>query len=83
MTMIDTPEGIEAFAKLQTYYALKLEVRTGMRFSSRGSVAQLIRDRYGYTQRRKADLLYAFEADLIAGGVLRRPDRPLPEQIVM
>lgn len=52
-TIIDTPEGIAWFAFLQVLHALRIEVRTGMKFS-RGSVLKLAQQRYGVTARTKA-----------------------------
>lgn len=53
MTVIDTPEGIAWFAFLQVLHALRIEVRTGMKFS-RGSVLKIAQQRYGVTSRTKA-----------------------------
>jgi hypothetical protein len=61
ITIIDTKEGIEAFAMLQVIGALSLEVNTGMKFS-RGSVMNLARDRYGCVKRTKAGVLAEMRA---------------------
>lgn len=53
VTVIDTKEGIEAFAMLQVIGALSLEVN-GMSFSNKGSVLKLAQQRYGIKSRRKA-----------------------------
>lgn len=70
--VIDTPEGIEAFRCLQAYYALKLEVNTGLRHS-RGSVAKMIKQRYlpHVTSNRKATILLEFGAYCREHGYLK------------
>lgn len=55
-TVIDTPEGLAWFSFLQVLYALRIEVRTGMRHSQ-GSVLKLAQQRYGVTARTKAGAL--------------------------
>jgi len=51
--VITESENIETFHMLQCYYALKIEVRTGLRHS-RGSILALVRERYGITSKTKA-----------------------------
>jgi hypothetical protein len=69
MTMIDTPEGIANYRKLQMYYALKLEIGTGLRHS-RGSVMNLIRREFNIEARTKKQVLQEFGAMLQAEGLL-------------
>jgi hypothetical protein len=68
--VLDTPEAIAAFRELQAYYALKLEVNTGLRHS-RGSVMNLLRERYNIPYRTKAKVLAEVERILKEKGVLR------------
>lgn len=70
--VIDTPEGLARFHKLQCYYALKLEVSTGLSHSQ-GSVMNLIKTRYlpDCTKRTKAAVLAEYEASLKSEGVLQ------------
>jgi hypothetical protein len=58
-TMINTPEGINAFHLLSIKYALKLEA-IGLRHS-RGSVAKLVREMIGSKTRDKKALLSEYE----------------------
>lgn len=67
--IIDTPEGIEAFAALQAFYALKLEVETGLRHS-RGSVMKLIKQRYGIEGNTKKVVLENYKHFLQDAGIL-------------
>ena len=70
-TMIDTPEGIAAFRQLQQYYALKLEVNTGLRHS-RGSVMKLIiSENPSITKRTKKGVLEEYGNLLREKGVLK------------
>ncbi len=59
-TMIDTPEGINAFQLLSIKYALKLEA-IGLKHS-RGSVAKLVREMIGTKTRDKRELLGEYES---------------------
>lgn len=58
-TMINTPEGINAFHLLSIKYALKLEA-IGLRHS-RGSVAKMVRGMIGSKTRDKKTLLGEYE----------------------
>lgn len=51
--VIDTPDGIKAFAMLQVIGALSVEVNTGMRFSRGLSILQVAQRRYGIKAKRK------------------------------
>jgi len=68
-TVIDTPEGINAFFLLAQRSALKLEIM-GMRHSSGRSVSKYLKDTFGF-KGNKAKVLEQFEAYLRAQGVLR------------
>ena len=54
--VIDTPDGIAAFAMLQVIACLSIEVKTGM-VHSQGSVLKLAQRRYGCTSRTKKGAL--------------------------
>lgn len=69
MIVIDTPEGIAAFRYLQLYYALKLEVNTGLRHS-RGSIMNVIRKEFGIKARTKKAVLEEYEEILRKKGIL-------------
>ena len=58
-TVIDTPEGIQAFHLLSIKYALKLEA-IGLRHS-KGSVAKRVREMIGSKTRNKQQLLAEYE----------------------
>jgi hypothetical protein len=58
-TIIDTPEGIQAFQLLSIKYALKLEA-IGLRHS-KGSVAKRVREMIGSKTRDKKALLSEYE----------------------
>lgn len=49
MTVIDTPEGLHAFALLQTIHRLALEINTGLKF--RQSTLAAVQ-RAGYTAKK-------------------------------
>jgi hypothetical protein len=68
-TVIDTPNGIRCAQQLSWYFALRIEVRTGMRHS-RVNIAQVIRSQLGFTQRNKAKLLQVYEKALLDAGIL-------------
>jgi hypothetical protein len=68
-TVIDTPEGINAFHLLAQRGALKLEI-AGMRHSSGRSVAKHLKDTYGF-KGNKVSVLAQFETLLRNQGVLR------------
>jgi hypothetical protein len=74
--MIDTPEGIRNFQKMRCYYALKLEVRTGLRHS-RGSVMNLILTNYmpECKKRTKKGVLAEFRTKLVNEGILSGQDK--------
>jgi hypothetical protein len=57
------------FHKLQCYYALKIEVNTGLRHS-RGSILKMIQTKYGVKARTKKAALAEFGAMLQDEGVL-------------
>ena len=59
--VIDTPEGIRRFHMMQVMYALRIEVRTGMKMS-RGSVLKVAQQVYGCKSRTKAGALAEMEA---------------------
>lgn len=64
--VVDTPEGLEMFHLLQIKYALRIEVRTGLKHS-RGSVMNLANEvlkRNGRTKlyRTKAKVLEEIDA---------------------
>lgn len=67
--IIDNPDRIEAFQRLRLYYALKIEVRTGMRHSQ-GSVLAHLQRVYGVKARTKAGALEEWGARLREEGVL-------------
>jgi hypothetical protein len=68
--VIDTPEGIEAFQKMRLYFALKLEVETGLRHSQ-GSILKHLQTHYGIKSRTKINALYEWGEILRKEGVLR------------
>jgi hypothetical protein len=60
--VLDKPEQIAMFHLLQIKHALRLEIRTGMKFSNKGSLITLA-NRCGYsTKRTKAGVLADIEA---------------------
>lgn len=62
MTMITDPAQIQAFHFLQVKSALKIEVRTGMKFSSKGSPLKMAQQ-MGYTdQKTKVKALAQMQA---------------------
>lgn len=67
--MIDTPAGIAAYRALALYHALKLETK-GLKHS-RFNVAAIIRKDTGLPQRKKIDLLAAYEKHLKDEGILK------------
>jgi hypothetical protein len=67
--VIDTPDRIEAFQRLRLYYALKIEVRTGLKHSQ-GSVLKHLQTQYGVKARTKAGALEEWGARLREEGVL-------------
>lgn len=72
MHIIDTPEGIEAFHKMQLYYALRIEVKTGLKYS-RGSVMKaIIAENPSITKRTKKGVLADYERILREQGVLTK-----------
>jgi len=70
VTIIDTPDGIERFQKLRLYFALKVEVRTGMKHSQGSILAHLQRE-YGVKARTKKAALEEFGGRLREEGILR------------
>jgi hypothetical protein len=54
------------FHMLQVIHGLKLEVNTGMKLSSRGSVLKVAQNMYGCQSRTKAGALAEMEALLAA-----------------
>lgn len=56
-TVIDTPEGIAFFAFMQVLTGLRMEVTTGLKLSSRGSILKVAQQRYGVTSRTKKGAL--------------------------
>jgi len=72
MTIIDTPEGIEFYQFLARKSALSLEVKTGLRFSRRGSVWNICKDVYGLKGNKERVLAQMEE---IAEKGLRKCDR--------
>jgi hypothetical protein len=77
MVALDKPEQIQAFAELQLYYALKLETTTGLRHS-RGSVMNLVRERYGIPYRTKKKVLAELRTQLLERGILSGKDSVVP-----
>jgi hypothetical protein len=67
-TVIDTPDGIAAFAALQRYYALKLEI-AGLKHSH-GSVYALIKRETGL-KGNKQRVFEQYEVMLKEAGILR------------
>lgn len=63
--------GPEAYQALAQYYALQLEVRTGIKFSNKGSIAKHIRKQHGIEGRTKQQTLDNFGDYLREEGVLR------------
>jgi hypothetical protein len=62
MMVADTPEKIEAWRLITLYHALSLEIKTGMKRSSRGrATGTLVREATGLRMRNKAKLLTAFD----------------------
>jgi hypothetical protein len=53
----------EVFHRLQCYYALQIEVKTGMRHS-RGSVLKLVQKVYGVKSRTKAGAMEELRSQL-------------------
>lgn len=53
-TVIDTPEGVEMFRLLQLKYAMRLELRTGMKHSRLGSVVAKVKKQYGYKGNKQS-----------------------------
>lgn len=74
--ILDTPEQINMFHVMQLRSALGLEIKTGMKFSNRGSLIATAK-RCGYTSKQTKRGVYIDLNDLIVanGG----QDRPLPE----
>lgn len=66
--MIDTSDGLAAFAHLQRYYALKLEL-TGLKHS-RGSIYALVKREYGF-KGNKQRVFDQLDAHLREIGVLK------------
>jgi hypothetical protein len=62
-TILDTPEQIELFHLLQMKYALRIEIRTGLRHS-RGSVLKLVNNVLNTNHRTKKAALAALEAHI-------------------
>lgn len=63
----------EAYQLLARRHALKLEVRTGLRFSHRVSIAQVCRKAYGIKHRSKAKVLE--EMDRLCEELIRQSDK--------
>ena len=65
MTIIDNPASHAGLHMAQCISMLRIEVRTGMKYS-RGSVLALVRERYGIKARTKAaaldEMLALYEA---------------------
>lgn len=57
----EMPQGV--FHRLQCYYALKIEVKTGMRHS-RGSVLRLVQQMYGVKARTKKGAMQELRSQL-------------------
>jgi len=70
-TIIDTPEGIEAYRCLALYSALKLEVKTGMKMSRGISTLKILQQQYGIAAKTKAGALAEWHGILIDAGILR------------
>jgi hypothetical protein len=68
--VIDTPDAIEAFQKMRLYYALKIEVETGLKHSQ-GSILAHLQRVYGVKARTKAGALEEWGARLREEGVLK------------
>jgi hypothetical protein len=68
MTVIDTPEGINAYHLLAQRGALKLEIR-GMHHSSGRSISAHLKRTYGF-KGNKQSVLEQFEAMLREKGIL-------------
>ena len=66
--IIDTPEGIAMFQLLQLRSALKLEIRTGMKLSNRGSVLATAQRRGLTTKRTKRGAYADIDAAVVAAG---------------
>lgn len=69
MTIITDPTSIQAVRATVLYHGLKLEVKTGLRLTSRANTAAIIRRDFGLTTRSKAKLLDEFGALLREAGV--------------
>jgi len=67
MTMIDTPEGIEAWQLLSWRSRLKLEIK-GLKFRD-GSTYAFLKKRYGFKGNREK-VLEQYEAMLREKGIL-------------
>jgi hypothetical protein len=64
MTVIDTPGGIEEFRRKALGTAIRIEVNTGMKRSSRGrSTLAIINDTFGKSFRTKKDALAFMEGE--------------------
>lgn len=68
MTMIDTPDGIEAWYLLSWRSRLKLEMK-GLKFKD-GSTYAFLKKRYGFKGNRES-VLAQYEAMLREAGVLK------------
>jgi len=55
--VIEGPDQMAHFAMCQVIGALRLEVNSGLKFSNRGSIMNLARQRYGCQKRTKAGVL--------------------------
>lgn len=53
----------EVYHRLQCYYALSIEVKTGMRHS-RGSVLRLVQDKYGVASKTKKGAMAELRSQL-------------------
>ena len=59
--VINTPDGIAQFHRLQLMHALALEIKTGLKMSSRGSVMAQVNREYGTSFRTKKAALVFME----------------------
>ena len=70
--ILDQPNEIQAFRLLAMKSRLKLEVQSGMNWSSRGpTTANIVRAEINSTTRSKAKLLVELETYLREKGILR------------
>jgi hypothetical protein len=67
--IIDKPDDIEAYFLRARYFALKLEIRTGMSHSQ-GSVMKFLKQKHGFKRGTKKGVLAEYKEYLAGRGII-------------